>query len=92
MRDSKPLTLRLKSWEAKQILEAPVEGGHLGLRDRLIAKLVHVSEESLWEIELSDAEVGEIWRHMAYGGGVGGWQHRLRQAFLPAFRRATGAV
>jgi hypothetical protein len=86
------LVLRLKSWEHKEILEASVNGGQLGLRDRLLARFSEPDQDRIYAIELPDELTGEIIRHMAYGKGNGGWQKRLAAAFLPAIRRATGTV
>jgi hypothetical protein len=90
-REHKKTRLVLHDWEVAHVEEAPVSGGHLALRDRLLDQFEWMPD-NLVSIELEDAELGEIMRHMVYGGGNGGWQKRLMRSFMPALQRAMGAV
>lgn len=74
----KPFVFTLLPAEAAEILEAPAgEGGHQELRKRLINQL----ETNVSEVSLTDSELGELIRYMTQYG-EGGFQGRLRRAFL----------
>jgi hypothetical protein len=90
MKDHTDVRLTLKPWEVKKLVTAPVQGGQLTLKEKLVSKL-EPGESGCEAITLEDALLGEVVRHMGYGT-VGGWQSRLREAFLPAINRYVGAV
>lgn len=86
------LALRLKTWEFAEIRDAPVKGGQLSLKTKLLEKFAYDEANKIHAIEMTDELTGHVFRHMAGNKGDGGWQRRLAAAFLPAIRRATGTV
>lgn len=83
---TKPFVITLRSFERRRFTAAPaLQGGHLSYYGRLSDKL-----GSGDTMTLDDAEMGELIRHMAYGGGNGGFQALLRQVFGRSVREMTG--
>jgi hypothetical protein len=76
------ITLHLKTWEAKHMLVAKKGPGGFGaIHQWALAKLANGN----LDIDVTDEELGMLVRHMGYGNG--GWQTKMRCAFLPSIKR-----
>ncbi|MBM3550545.1 MAG: hypothetical protein FJX45_02030 [Alphaproteobacteria bacterium] len=80
----KPIEFTLTTDEAANLLEPSGEGGHQNLHARLIEQL----QNGNLAVKFDDADIGELFRYMTYGWDSkgGGFQSRLKKAFLRSFR------
>lgn len=90
-REPAPIVLHLSKTQLGYLAKVHVNGGQLGLQQALLEKVrPRANGEAGCEIALTDAEMGELIRHMGYGGG--GWQSTLRKAFLTPIQKHCGAL
>lgn len=86
------IRLHIKPWHYRTLKEANVKGGHKTHQTHLMQQMRPV--EDGYEIVFAEDAPGplfELLRQMGYGGGEGGWQKKLRDAFLPAILKYVGA-
>jgi hypothetical protein len=79
------ITLRLKPWSVKHLVDHETTGGFQNYHRRLLEK---VQNAEGFKVSFSEQELGELIRHMGYGQG--GFQGMLRKAFTPALLRQIG--
>jgi len=91
MSDTPRITITLRSWEAKHIIEPAGPGGHQGFQRRLLERM-RPKDDGAVEVDFDDLQMGELVRHMSYGhdGSRGGFQGRLRKAFAASLARLLG--
>lgn len=85
VKEPKPFAFKLTPEEAEQITGAAGEGGHQELHRRLTHELADGNRT----VTFNDAEMGELIRYMTQYGS-GGFQGRLRRAFLRSLREQLG--
>jgi hypothetical protein len=85
------VTLKIKRWEALHLTKHKTGPGGFGGFHLWIVEMFNGSTcdvDGHFTLELSDAEVGRIIRHM--GHGEGGWQAAIRKTFTQAILRQIG--
>ena len=84
-REPKPFVFTLTDEEIKEIADAVGSGGQQQLHRRLTAEL-----EKGREVTFNDTQLGELVRYMTQYGS-GGFQGRLRRAFIRSLCEQVGA-
>jgi hypothetical protein len=84
-REAREIVLTLTPDEAAEITGAAGSGGHQELHRRLKAELANGN----LQVSFSDAELGELIRYMTQYGS-GGFQGRLKRAFIRSLRELLG--
>ena len=77
----KPFVLQLSQTEISEIEPPSGDGGHQGLHETIRDQLQKTGDV----VTLNDAELGQLIRYMTQYGS-GGFQGRLRRAFLRPIR------
>lgn len=81
-KEAGPFVLTLTDSKAKELEEPVGGGGHQSLHARLVKQLAGGNRD----VSLNDRELGELIRYMTrYGSG--GFQGRLRRAFIRPLRK-----
>lgn len=89
MNRDKLTRLRVRPWVIRHLREHPPGGGFQDYKHRLIEKLDGSDTvEGRIVVVFDDQELGELIRHMGYGGG--GFQSMLKKVFLSALLRHIG--